>query len=86
MARGREDITDRDIERRIEEIRQTQVSKGGVVTDEAVLHGMLSDALRLYESGNLIDRLAAEVITTVLTGDGTIYYTEPPATAPPAAA
>ncbi len=86
LARGREDITERDIESRVEEIRQAQISKGGVVTDEAVLHGMLFDALRLYESSELIDRLAAEVITTVFTGNGGVYHTEPPATAPPTAA
>ncbi len=84
LAHGREDITERDIERRIEEICQAQISKGGVVTDKAVLHGMLSDARLLYESDDILDRLAGEVITSVLTGDGSIYYTSPPAMAPPA--
>ena len=86
LARGREDITERDIEQRIEEVRQAQISKGGVVTDEAVLHGMLTDARNLYESSDILDRLAGEVITSVLTGDGSIYHTSPPAMAPPAAA
>jgi hypothetical protein len=86
LARGREDITARDIEQRIEEVRQAQISKGGVVTDEAVLHGMVTDAIKLYESDDILDRLAGEVITSVLTGDGSIYYTTPPAMAPPAAA
>ena len=86
LARGREDITERDIEQRIEDIRLAQIRKGGVVTGETVLRGMLADARRLYESDDILDRLAGEVITSVLTGDGSIYYTTPPAMAPPAAA
>ncbi len=86
LARGREDIGERNIEQRIEEVRQAQISKGGVVTDETVLHGMLTDARNLYESSDILDRLAGEVVTSVLTGDGSVYYTSPPATAPPAAA
>ena len=47
---------------------------------------MLTDAIRVYESDDILDRLAGEVITSVLTGDGSVYYTSPPAMAPPAAA
>ena len=86
LARGQEDIGERNIEQRIEEVRQAQISKGGVVTEEAVLRGMLTDAIRVYESDDILDRLAGEVITSVLTGDGSVYHTSPPAMSPPAAA
>lgn len=85
LYRGPENTTLEMIDQRIEDIHQAQISKGGCVTDADVLRGMLADARALYESEDAIDRLAGEVITTVLTGDGTIYYTTPPAIAPPAA-
>ena len=80
--------TEMEIGQRIEEIRQAQHSKGGCVTDADVLRGMLQDARALCaaDEPNAIDQLAAEIITTVLTGDGGIYSTTPPAIAPPAAA
>jgi hypothetical protein len=85
LCRGPADLTADDIGDRIDQIRQAQIKKGGVLTDETVLRGMLADADLIFqafergdESMDAVDMLAAEVLTTVATGDGLSYITDPP--------